>query len=542
LIAGAEKMRPSVKLNLLFLDRIGIVADISRRVADQAMNIVSMDVQRKQEMADVYLAVDPVAREISGKEILETLSGLEGLQSIRFIKTMPNENRQNTFRTVLDNISDGIVSIDGKGRITTINHLAKTMLNCHDRDLIGRRIDLTPDMDANLLSCLEGKPYSRIRRHVSTDKGRFEFFTSARPIVDSTGRIIGAVEIMKDMKEVKALVEEVAQPGDVSFDAFVGDTPSVRQAISFARKIAPTPSIVSIRGESGTGKELFARAIHAESGRTGAFIPVNCAAIPDTLLESELFGYESGAFTGAQKSGRAGLFELAGGGTLFLDEIADLPPGPQAKILRAIQENRVRRIGGRSEIEVDARIITATNRNLEQLVESGDFRQDLYYRINVLPIHLPPLNARTDDIRALADHFLFRINCKLGSSIQKLASGALEKLVQHSWPGNVRELKNVIERAAILCDTPTIGVESILFGSDLASPALIGSSVTETIHPGRSLTRQLDSLERQIVINALKSARSIRQAAGRLGVSHTTLRNKIKKHHLPAFASHPTKK
>jgi transcriptional regulator with PAS, ATPase and Fis domain len=347
---------------------------------------------------------------------------------------------------------------------------------------------------------------------------------------------------MKDMKEVKALVEEVAQPGDVSFDAFVGDTPSVRQAISFARKIAPTPSIVSIRGESGTGKELFARAIHAESGRTGAFIPVNCAAIPDTLLESELFGYESGAFTGAQKSGRAGLFELAGGGTLFLDEIADLPPGPQAKILRAIQENRVRRIGGRSEIEVDARIITATNRNLEQLVESGDFRQDLYYRINVLPIHLPPLNARTDDIRALADHFLFRINCKLGSSIQKLASGALEKLVQHSWPGNVRELKNVIERAAILCDTPTIGVESILFGSDLASPALIGSSVTETIHPGRSLTRQLDSLERQIVINALKSARSIRQAAGRLGVSHTTLRNKIKKHHLPAFASHPTKK
>ena len=217
------------------------------------------------------------------------------------------------------------------------------------------------------------------------------------------------------MREIKALAEEVSQPEKVAFDAFVGDTPSVKQAIAFARKIAPTPSIVSIRGESGTGKELFARAIHAESGRAGPFIPVNCAAIPDSLLESELFGYESGAFTGARKSGRAGLFEQAGGGTLFLDEIAELPPGPQAKILRAIQEECVRRIGGRSEIHVNTRIITATNRNLEQLVESGAFRQDLYYRINVLPIHLPPLNARTEDIPALADHFLFQINCKLGS-------------------------------------------------------------------------------------------------------------------------------
>jgi transcriptional regulator of aroF, aroG, tyrA and aromatic amino acid transport len=540
-MAGAVIMKPSYKLNLLFLDRIGIVADISRRIADQAMNIVSMDVERKQQMADVYLAVDPVTREISGKEILETLSGLEGLQSIRFIKTMPNENRQNRFRTVLDNISDGIVSIDAQGKITTINQLARTILNCHDRDLIGRRIDRTPGMDPTLLSCLEGKPYSRIRRSVSTDRGQFEFFTSARPIVDSTGQIIGAVEIMKDMKEIKALVKEVSRPENVSFDAFVGDTPSVRQAISFARKIAPTPSIVSIRGKSGTGKELFARAIHAESGRSGSFIPVNCAAIPDSLLESELFGYESGAFTGAQKNGRAGLFEQAAGGTLFLDEIADLPPGPQAKILRAIQESRVRRIGGRSEIQVDARIITATNRDLERLVESGEFRQDLYYRINVLPIHLPPLNARTEDIRALANHFLFRINCKLGSDLQRLSSGALDKLVHHNWPGNVRELKNVIERAAILCDTTLIGAESILFSFDLSAPASMGNSVAEPVNEGTPLARQLDALERQIVVNALKSAMSIQKAAGRLGISHTTLRNKIKKHHLQRFAAHSRK-
>jgi transcriptional regulator of aroF, aroG, tyrA and aromatic amino acid transport len=522
----------SFKLNLLFADRIGIVADISRRVADKGMNIVSMEVERKQQLADVCLEVDPVNGNMSGRHLLETLSGLDGLQSIRFIETMPNENRQNTFHTVLDNVSDGIISIDANGRITTINQLARTILNCSDRDLIGRRINGTAAMDASLISCLEGKPYSRIRRSVSTDKGRFEFFTSARPIIDSAGRVIGAVEIMKDMKAIKALAEEVAQPEKVAFDAFVGDTPSVKQAIAFARKIAPTPSIVSIRGESGTGKELFARAIHAESGRAGPFIPVNCAAIPDSLLESELFGYESGAFTGAKKSGRAGLFEQAAGGTLFLDEIAELPPGPQAKMLRAIQEKRVRRIGGRSEIRVDTRIITATNRNLEQLVETGDFRQDLYYRINVLPIHLPPLNARAEDIPALANHFLFQINAKLGSGFQRLSSGAMDKLRHHNWPGNVRELKNVIERASILCDAKQIGVESVLFSFELAAPLSAGSRVLETLEASGSLARQLDALERQIVVNALRSARSIRQAAGRLGISHTTLRNKIKKHRL----------
>ena len=525
-------MSQSFKLNLLFLDRIGIVADISRCIADRAMNIVSMEVERKRHLADVYLEVDPVTHEMSGKDIMRTLSGLNGLQSIRFIKTTPNENRQNTFHTVLDNISDGIISIDAKGRITTINQLARKILNCHVRDLIGRRIDETTAMDATLLSCLEGQQFSRLRRSISTGKGQFEFFTSARPIIDSTGRIIGAVEIMKNMKEIKALVEEVSQPEKISFDAFVGGTPSVKQAIAFARKIAPTPSIISIRGESGTGKELFARAIHAESLRSGSFIPVNCAAIPDSLLESELFGYESGAFTGAQKNGRAGLFEQASGGTLFLDEIAELPLGPQAKILRAIQEKRVRRIGGRSEIEVDARIITATNRNLERLVETGAFRQDLYYRINVLPIHLPPLNARTEDIPVLANHFLFQINCKLGTDLQQLSPEALGKLILHSWPGNVRELKNVIERAAILCDTILIGVESILFSFDLAVPALTAGKVLSPVEEANDLTRQLDALERQIIAKALKSARSIRQAAGRLGISHTTLRNKIKKHHL----------
>lgn len=524
-------MNQTVKLNLLFRDRVGVVADISRRLADRSMNIVAMEVERRNEMADVYLAVDPGTDAVTGPALLKILSGLDGLQSIRLIRSMPNENRQNTFHTVLDNISDGIISIDASGRITTINQLARTILSCDDPDLIGRRLDTVAAMDTTLLDCLAGKAHTRLRRSVTTQTGQFEFFTSARPIVDDKARVIGAVEIMKDLKAIKALVDEVVQPEHVSFDAFVGDAPAVKQAITFARRIASTPAIVSIRGESGTGKELFARAIHAESRRSGPFIAVNCAAIPDTLLESELFGYAPGAFTGAEKSGRAGLFEQAAGGTLFLDEIGELPPGPQAKILRAIQEQTVRRIGGRSEIEVNARIITATNRNLERLVETGAFRQDLYYRINVLPIHLPPLNTRLEDIPVLADHFLFQINCKLDARSQRLSPAALEKLVMHHWPGNVRELKNVIERAAILGDSDVIGAESILFSFELSPPQGADGHPTAPVSTN-GLTRQLDALERQIVTRALSSARSIRQAAVTLGISHTALRNKIKKHGL----------
>ncbi len=523
----------SFKFNLSFIDRIGIVADASRCLAGLAVTIVSMEVQRKGNLSDVYLEVTPEDKRMSGKTILEALSGIETLQSVRFIETMPAESRQNTFHTVLDNVSDGILSIDTHGKITTINQLARSILGCRTKNVIGRRLETITTAETGLSSCLGGNSYSRMRQSVSTDHGRIEFFTSARPIMDAGGRIIGAVEIMKDMKAIKALVEEVALSEGASFDAFVGATTAVKQAISFARKIAATNSIVSIRGASGTGKELFARAIHAESRRRGAFIAVNCAAIPDSLLESELFGYAPGAFTGAQTGGRAGLFEQANHGTLFLDEIGELPSGPQAKILRAIQDNRIRRIGGQSETELDVRIITATNQNLEQLVQEGAFRQDLYYRINVLPVHLPPLSARVSDISLLAGHFLFQVNCKLGNRLQRLSDGAVNKLEQHDWPGNVRELKNVIERAAILCETADIGPESIVFGFELSPPARPGQiSSPSGEATGGKLTDRLDALERKIIVETLKASKSIRQAASRLGISHTTLRNKIKKHRL----------
>ena len=294
-------------------------------------------------------------------------------------------------------------------------------------------------------------------------KGRFQYFATGVPITDSAGRIVGAVEIGKDMQEIKVLAQSISQARPLTFADFVGKSSAIKDAILFAQKIAKTDSVVSIRGESGTGKEIFARAIHAASDRKGSFVAVNCAALPETLLESELFGYAGGSFTGARKDGKQGLFELASGGTIFLDEIGEMPSSVQAKMLRAIEEKSVRPVGGTREIPIDTRIITASNENLEQMIEQKLFREDLYYRINVLPIHIPPLRERADDIQLLAEHFLFQLGSRLEKGRSHLHRGRMEKFYQYRWPGNVRELKNVIERAAIICDSEEIDVNCVLF-------------------------------------------------------------------------------
>jgi transcriptional regulator of aroF, aroG, tyrA and aromatic amino acid transport len=294
--------------------------------------------------------------------------------------------------------------------------------------------------------------------------------------------------------------------------------------------MADTEAIVSIQGESGTGKELFSRAIAFESRRTGPFVPINCAALPESMLESELFGYVDGAFTGASKQGKLGLFEFAKDGTVFLDEIADIPLNVQAKLLRLIEEGTVRRIGSTDEILVQPRIITATNRNLEKMVESGQFREDLYYRINVLPIHIPPLRRRLDDLLPLVEHFLFRLNLKLYRSVQLVNKMAMDKLQRHHWPGNVRELKNVIERAAILTDSDQIDQDSILFSFKINNGLKDRQPKILRRNGCNSLGTMLDDYEKQLLQEALGKSQSIRKTARLLNISHTTLLNKIKKH------------
>jgi transcriptional regulator of aroF, aroG, tyrA and aromatic amino acid transport len=452
------------------------------------------------------------------------------MHQARLIKTLPREKRENHFRVVLDNVSDGILSIDRNGNITTMNRVAQHFLDCEDRHVMGKPMIVLEISDNQLLDCLDGTTYTNQKRHLITSKGRASYLATGKPIVDSTGRVVGAVEIMKDMKDVTALAQAVNHPTEITFSDFYGRSPAIQAAVAFAQKIAKTDAIVSIRGQSGTGKELFSRAIHAESGRKGPFVPVNCAALPEALLESELFGYVGGAFTGARKEGKPGLFELAMDGTIFLDEIGEMPPGPQAKILRIIQEKRVRRIGGSREMPVNARIITATNQDLEAMVAANRFRQDLYYRINVLPIQIPPLSQRPEDIEALASHFLGEVNHSLRKPSQTLDPDALKKLKHHPWPGNVRELKNVISRAAILSESNRIEASHIVLSHELATQTqYVSGTPLQALQP---LSGSVAQVEKSCIAAALAATTSIRSAAKVLAVSHTTLLNKIKKHHI----------
>ncbi|ORJ57128.1 sigma-54 interaction domain-containing protein [Geothermobacter hydrogeniphilus] len=524
-------MSTSVKLKLNFIDRVGIVADIASLMTRQSVNIVSMEVEVEGRHTTVYLEAE-TARSIDWELFNRELQTISGLREKSSIQTLPQEKREKQLQVVLNNINNGILGVDDQGKVVIINKVAENILGCDARAATGKTIRELNLADQSLLECLQGKSFSNRKRNLIADHGRFRYLATGKPIYNASQRIVGAIEIMKEMQEVKELSNAVALPSEFSFSDMIGESPALMKAILFAQKIADTDAVVSIHGESGTGKELFANAIHTESGRRGPFVALNCAALPEALLESELFGYVGGAFSGALREGKAGLFENAKDGTLFLDEIAEMPLSLQAKMLRVLQEKKVRRVGGSGELPINVRIITATNRDLGRMVEEKNFREDLYYRICVFPIHIPPLRERREDIRPLVDSFLFHLNARLGRNLRNLSLQAMEKLCSYSWPGNVRELRNVIERAAILSPTETIEADSIFLGADFNRPA---GDVARSL-PGspeeRSLATLVSRYEQQILTRTLQQTRSKRQAARLLGISHTTLLNKLKKYRL----------
>lgn len=523
-------MVESKKFKLLFKDRIGIVFDITQLMLKHELNIICMEVEQKEGYAQISVEIDGNEK-IEAEEMLRLFSTLPGIESQTELKRLPQEKREKWFRILFDGMSEGIVSVNSKGIINTANSVACHILNIPYENLVNTYVgEITPKNNL-LLECMQKRiPISR-RKTALTDTGRVDFYGSAKPIHNSSGEFVGAVLLMKDLKEVKAMVDAVMTPIEIKFDDFIGDSKAVKNLITFAKRIAELDTIVSITGESGTGKELFARGIHYESGRPGPFIPINCAALPEQLIESELFGYIDGAFTGARKKGKPGLFEAAQNGTIFLDEIGDMPPGPQAKILRVLQDGFVRRIGGVEEIPVNARVITATNKNLGDMVAEGDFREDLFYRINVLNIQIPPLRERLSDVPLMATMFLNQFNQKLQKMEQTISPSAMEKLCNYSWPGNVRELQNVIERASIISDSNEIPAEAIHLD---AKPLCCTKQCQQTIDDKEdgSLKDLVGNYEMKILLDALNSTSSIRKAAKKLNISHTALIKKIEKHNL----------
>jgi Nif-specific regulatory protein len=311
----------------------------------------------------------------------------------------------------------------------------------------------------------------------------------------------------------------------------VGNSKEMRSVYDQVAQVADSQATVLIRGESGTGKELIARAIHfGSSRRNNPFISVNCAALPENLIESELFGHEKGAFTGAAQQ-RKGRFELANGGTLFLDEIGDIAPAVQVRLLRVLQERSFERVGGSKTLSVNVRVITATSRNLEDAIRSGRFREDLYYRLNVFPIHLPPLRERRSDILLLADHFLQKYNQTYGKKIKRISTTAINMMMAYHWPGNVRELENCIERAVLTTS------DEVLHGYSLP-PSLQTSEATNTAllpEDGASLQTMIESFEREIIVDALKHHRGIAAAAAR----HLRTTQRIINYRIKHLGIHP---
>jgi DNA-binding NtrC family response regulator len=320
------------------------------------------------------------------------------------------------------------------------------------------------------------------------------------------------------------------------FPRIIGESDAIKRAVSETQRVATTDTNVLLLGESGTGKELFARAVHHLSPRRDrAFVAVNCAAIPETLIESELFGHERGSFTGATER-RPGKFELASGGTIFLDEIGELPVSAQSKLLRAIEEKTVDRIGGRAPVQVDVRVVAATNRDLKEAAERGDFRRDLYFRLAVFPVEIPPLRERGDDVVLLAKHFAAQFGREMRKREATLGDEALAALRTHAWPGNVRELENAIERACILADSPVLAPADLglpAAGQHAAVAAGKGADLDLSGTLNEAVERVVSLVERRKIADALEAHGGNKtRAAEELGVSYKTLLTKIKDYNL----------
>jgi DNA-binding NtrC family response regulator len=345
--------------------------------------------------------------------------------------------------------------------------------------------------------------------------GAYDYLTKPFKLAEVSLAVRRALDDQRLREENRRLREEVERR--YGFDNLLGSSKSMQAVFEQIRAVAGSEAAVLLLGESGTGKELAARAIHWNSPRRdGPFVAVNCAAIPETLLESELFGHEKGAFTGADRK-RRGLFAEANGGTLLLDEVGDMPPALQAKLLRAIEDKAIRPLGSKEEIRLDLRLITATNRDLLGLVQEGKFREDLYYRLAVIPIRLPSLRERTEDIPLLANHFLARAGAALGKRFEGFSEEAMAWLLQHRWPGNVRELENVVERAVTLAPGPLVTLSDL--GIEFAS---LGASAG-------GLRPTLAELERQYIQRVLEETKGDKSAAAKvLGVSVRTLQRKAK--------------
>ncbi|MBU3171954.1 sigma 54-interacting transcriptional regulator [Clostridium estertheticum] len=461
--------------------------------------------------------------------IVSAVKCIENQINVEYI----NNRLLETYRymnTVVDSIYLGIYVINKEGILKTINKEACSILRIKEEDIIGKKVDtILPDWINIFEKIIKGNVYNNIEVTLSNETTKTRYNVSANPI-EIDNEVKGLVVVFTAIKKVIKSVNKYSSGRAIyNFEDIVGDSLEIKKVIEYAKIISSSPSTVLIQGESGTGKELLAQSIHNYGDRSNkTFIAINCGAISKNLIESELFGYEEGSFTGARRGGCAGKFELSSGGTLFLDEIGEMPLDMQVNLLRVLQEGYITRVGGDKIIPVDVRIIAATYKDLKKEVEKGRFREDLYYRLSVIPIKIPSLIERKGDLPILIDHLLKIKANKLNKKLTIMSAGIYEKMLSYNWPGNIRELENCIENIVNLN-----GESTMVFGDNEKNKSINNDCLNKVLSVENKKIYTLAELERNEIIKAMdQNECNMTKTAKDLGITRATLYSKIKRYNI----------
>ncbi|WDE06592.1 sigma 54-interacting transcriptional regulator [Thalassomonas viridans] len=510
-----------MRLEIKSADRIGISQEILSVFSRQLWNLRAIEVAT----CFTYVHIEP--DDVSLEKIRASLDRVEGILQCREIELLPSERRENHLQTLLNRIPDPIIDIDEQGIILAINQAAKKLIGNQADKLEGQAI--TRYMELEHGGLVSDKAVTTEISFAGTS-----YIADITPVIadaDADAKVTGAVIVLRTINTLGRQISLMQTRNDQGIENVIGQSAKMKLLIEQTLRFADLELPVLISGETGTGKELIARAIHNASNRAKApFLAINCAALPEHLLESELFGYAGGAFTGAQKGGKPGLFELASGGTVFLDEIAEMSIYLQAKLLRFLQDFRYRRLGGTTELSANVRIISASHQNLIALSAKQLFREDLFYRLNVLSLELPALRDRQEDIALLIRHFIANAAAQVNQPIPDISKQAMRILQQHHWPGNIRQLQNVLFRLVALNTKGSIEQEDL--ADLLAQTSDHQAEAVKDYSDARDWKSAQAAFEHGLLSQLYPLYPTTRKLAKRLNVSHNKIAMKLREHGL----------
>ena len=502
-----------MRIHVSFIDRVGITQEVLALLGARHLNLDAVEMVPP----NVYIDAPTLSPDVL-EELHDALFNVHGVQSVKVVDILPGQRRHLQLDALLAAMSDPVLALDSAGHVLLAN---PALIALCGQDPEGRSVgDLFGD--PQLLDALIEQGFHLPLREVTLNGQTL--LLDATPITNA-GALLTLYQANRIGERLSALHHDHAE----GFDALLGDSPPIRTLKARALRVAALDAPLLIHGETGTGKELVARACHTISSRHSApFLALNCAALPENLAESELFGYAPGAFTGAQRGGKPGLMELANQGTVFLDEIGEMSPYLQAKLLRFLSDGSFRRVGGDREVKVNVRILSATHRDLEKMVAEGTFREDLFYRLNVLNLEVPPLRERGQDILMLARAFMRQACTQIQRPLCRLAPGTYPALLGNRWPGNVRQLQNVIFRAAAICDSNLVDIGDL----DIAGTSVARQGDSEV----GSLEQAVEAFEKSLLEGLYLNYPSTRQLANRLQTSHTAIAHRLRKYGIPGKA------